>query len=135
MADSYEEAVSFVDLATSSRNDAHTHRFGWRAHASERRIALGASLSQGLDIHGAGVTMIQILCSDDRQEVRLERVTGAPARIHIGTHHSLEAILDAVGSELTPEEAQACHLLWSDDATGRFFKHTPEGTLFGFTER
>ena len=128
-----------IDFTYLPRHDAHTQHL-----AVARRGPCDSSPSseptakrhrQWSSVYmGAGVTMIEILCSDDRQEVRLERVQNRPARIHVGTQHSLEAILDAIGSELTAEEAQACHRLWSDDATGRMFKHIPEGTLFGLTE-
>lgn len=74
--------------------------------------------------------MIEILCSDGTETVRLERPAAGPARVHVGTNHGLDAILAAVGHELSEAEAIACKRLWSDDASRRQHRQTPEGTLF-----
>lgn len=78
--------------------------------------------------------MIEILCSDGTQQVRLERFADAPARVHVGTNHGLDAILAAIGHELTEAEAIICRRLWSDDDSRRRHTQTPEGTLFTLDE-
>jgi len=81
-----------------------------------------------------GVTMIEILCSDGRDSVSVTRPPSGPPRIHVGTQHGLDNILAAIGDQLTPDEAAACHRLWADDASDRVFRQTPEGMLFAFPE-
>lgn len=78
--------------------------------------------------------MIEILCSDTTDTVRLERFTDGPARVHVGTQHGLEAILAAIGDQLTAAEANACRRLWSDDASLRRHAPAPGGTLFSLDE-
>lgn len=78
--------------------------------------------------------MIEILCSDTTDAVRLERFAEGPARVHVGTQHGVEAILAAIGDQLTSDEVDACRRLWSDDSGRR--RHTPAagGTLFCLDE-
>lgn len=78
--------------------------------------------------------MIEILCSDGLDLIELVRLPSGLPRIRVGTHHGLDAILAAVGDQLTDAEAQACHRLWADDASERVFRQTPEGTLFTLPE-
>lgn len=74
--------------------------------------------------------MIEILCSDAIDTVSLERPEAGPARIRVGTHHSLDAILSSVGASLSAAEASACHRLWADDGSIRRYRQTDEGMLF-----
>ena len=78
--------------------------------------------------------MIEILCSDTYSDVSLERPEGAPPRVRIGTQHSIAAILDAIGHQLSADEASACERLWADDHASREFTQTPEGMLFSLRQ-
>lgn len=78
--------------------------------------------------------MIEILCSDAYSDVSLERPEGGSARVRIGTQHSVAAILDAIGHQLSAEEAIACERLWADDHAPRDFAPTPDGMLFSLRQ-
>lgn len=81
-----------------------------------------------------GETMIEILCSDAHTSVSLERPSDGPARVLVGINHGVDAIMAAVGNELSEAEARACHQLWADDHAPRTFRQTHAGTLFSFPE-
>lgn len=74
--------------------------------------------------------MIEILCGDHIESVRVDRPTDGAPRIHVGTQHGFNAILAAVGDQLTTAEIDACRRLWSDDAAVRNFQRVDGGTLF-----
>ena len=78
--------------------------------------------------------MIEVLCRDGSDDIRLERVEGRPPRLHIGTHHTVEQVVGALGDALDPAEAAAFQRLWSQDGVHRNFTRFGDGVLFTLAE-
>ena len=77
-----------------------------------------------------GGTMIEVLCTDGADAIVLQRPSGGRPRLQIGTHHTVEQVMDALGEALSPAEAEAFRRLWSQDGVHRNFTRIGNGVLF-----